>query len=46
MSAALAESPEAAWIHTAFALKSPQETFGKLGVSVDGSRLGFAKANE
>jgi dihydrolipoamide dehydrogenase len=38
--------PTKAWVQTAFALKSAQETFGKLGVSLDGSRLDFARANE
>jgi dihydrolipoamide dehydrogenase len=38
--------PTKAWVQTAFALKSAHETFAKLGVSVDGSRLDFPKANE
>jgi dihydrolipoamide dehydrogenase len=38
--------PTKAWVQTAFALKQAQETFEKLGVRLDGSRLEFAKANE
>src|SRR5436190_5680008 len=38
--------PTKAWVQTAFALKQAQETFGKLGVRLDGSHLEFAKANE
>jgi dihydrolipoamide dehydrogenase len=38
--------PTKAWVQTAFALKSAQETFAKLGVSLDGWRLDFSKSNE
>src|SRR5579863_7645259 len=38
--------PTKAWVQTAFALKSAAETFAKLGVSLDGSRLEFSKSNE
>jgi dihydrolipoamide dehydrogenase len=38
--------PTKAWVQTAFALKQAQETFGKLGVRLDGTHLDFAKANE
>ena len=37
--------PTKAWVQTAFALKQAQETFDKLGIRLDGSRLEFAKAN-
>jgi dihydrolipoamide dehydrogenase len=38
--------PTKSWVETAFLLKSAEETFAKLGVSVSGSRLEFSKANE
>jgi len=38
--------PTKAWVETAFALKSAEETFAKLGVSVGASHLEFSKANE
>ena len=38
--------PTKSWVQTAFALKSAQETFGKLGVSVASPHLEFSKANE
>jgi dihydrolipoamide dehydrogenase len=38
--------PTKAWVQTAFALKQAEETFEKLGVSLDGSHLKFSKANE
>lgn len=38
--------PTKSWVQTAFALKSAQETFAKLGIGLEGSRLEFSKANE
>jgi dihydrolipoamide dehydrogenase len=38
--------PTKAWVETAFLLKSAEETFAKLGVSIGGSHLDFSKANE
>ncbi|HEY6606257.1 MAG TPA: NAD(P)/FAD-dependent oxidoreductase, partial [Gaiellaceae bacterium] len=38
--------PTKAWVQTAFALKEAEETFGKLGVMLDGFELEFGKANE
>jgi dihydrolipoamide dehydrogenase len=38
--------PTKAWVQTAFALKSAEETFAKLGVSLDGAHLDFSKSNE
>jgi dihydrolipoamide dehydrogenase len=38
--------PTKAWVQTALALKQAEETFDKLGVRLDGSRLEFSKANE
>src|SRR5213075_2364256 len=38
--------PTKAWVQTAFALKEAEETFGKLGVKLDGFQLEFGKANE
>lgn len=38
--------PTKAWVQTAFALKQAQETFGKLGVRLDGPELEFSAANE
>jgi dihydrolipoamide dehydrogenase len=38
--------PTKAWTQTAFALKQAEETFGKLGVGLDGPRLDFAAANQ
>src|SRR6266568_8952960 len=38
--------PTKAWVQTALALKQAEETFDKLGVSLDGSHLEFSKANE
>ncbi len=38
--------PTKAWVQTAFALKSAEETFAKLGVSLDGTHLDFSKSNE
>jgi dihydrolipoamide dehydrogenase len=37
--------PTKAWVQTAFSLKSAQETFAKLGVSVGVTRLDFPKSN-
>jgi dihydrolipoamide dehydrogenase len=38
--------PTKAWVQTALALKQAEETFGKLGVKLDGSHLDFPAANE
>jgi dihydrolipoamide dehydrogenase len=38
--------PTKSWVQTAFALKSAQETFAKLGVSLAAPRLEFPKANQ
>jgi dihydrolipoamide dehydrogenase len=38
--------PTKSWVQTAFALKSAQETFSKLGVSVANPHLDFSQANE
>jgi dihydrolipoamide dehydrogenase len=38
--------PTKAWVQTAFALKQAEETFGKLGVSLDGPKFEFPVANE
>jgi dihydrolipoamide dehydrogenase len=38
--------PTKAWVQTALALKQAAETFGKLGVKLDGSHLDFPAANE
>jgi dihydrolipoyl dehydrogenase len=37
--------PTKAWVQTAFALKQAGETFGKLGVRLDGPKLEFSAAN-
>jgi dihydrolipoamide dehydrogenase len=38
--------PTKAWAQTAFALKQAEETFGKLGVSLDSPKFEFSTANE
>jgi len=38
--------PTKAWVETARALKQARETFGKLGVRLDGTQLEFSEANE
>jgi dihydrolipoamide dehydrogenase len=38
--------PTKAWVQTAHFLHQGNETFGRLGVQVDGARLDFAAANE
>jgi len=38
--------PTKSWVQTAFALKSAQETFAKLGVGLTAPRLEFPKTNE
>jgi dihydrolipoyl dehydrogenase len=38
--------PTKAWVQTAFALKEAEETFGKLGVKIEGFELEFGQANE
>jgi pyruvate/2-oxoglutarate dehydrogenase complex dihydrolipoamide dehydrogenase (E3) component len=38
--------PTKAWVQTAFALKQAEETFGKLGVTLDGPKFEFPVANE
>src|SRR5207248_10255568 len=38
--------PTKAWVQTAHFLHQAEETFGKLGVRVDGPQLDFAAANE
>ena len=38
--------PTKAWVQTAFALKQAEETFGKLGVRLDGPKLEFPVANQ
>ena len=38
--------PTKAWVQTAFALKQAEETFGKLGVRLDGPKFEFPVANE
>jgi dihydrolipoamide dehydrogenase len=38
--------PTKAWAQTAFALKQAEETFGQLGVSLDGPKFEFSVANE
>jgi dihydrolipoamide dehydrogenase len=38
--------PTKAWVQTAFALKQAEETFGKLGVTLDGPKFDFSMANE
>jgi dihydrolipoamide dehydrogenase len=38
--------PTKAWVQTAFALKQAEETFGQLGVRLDGSTFEFRVANE
>ena len=37
--------PTKAWVQTAFALKQAQETFGKLGVTLDAPKFEFSVAN-
>ena len=37
--------PTKAWVQTAFALKEAEETFGKLGVRLDGAKFDFSVAN-
>ena len=38
--------PTKAWVQTAFALKQAEETFGKLGVRLDGPKFEFPVANQ
>jgi dihydrolipoamide dehydrogenase len=38
--------PTKAWVQTAFALKQAEETFGKLGVRLDGPKFEFSVANQ
>ena len=38
--------PTKAWVQTAFALKQAEETFGKLGVSLDPPKFEFSVAND
>jgi len=38
--------PTKAWVQTAFALKQAEETFGKLGVTLDGPKFEFPVANQ
>jgi dihydrolipoamide dehydrogenase len=38
--------PTKAWVQTALALKQAEETFGKLGVTLDGPKFEFPVANE
>ena len=38
--------PTKAWVQTALALKQAEETFGKLGVALDGPKFEFPVANE
>ena len=38
--------PTKAWVQTALALKQAEETFGKLGVTLDGPKFEFSVANE
>ena len=38
--------PTKAWMQTAFALKQAEETFGKLGVRLDGPKFEFPVANQ
>ncbi len=38
--------PTKAWVQTALFLKQAEETFGKLGVKLDGHHLDFSQANE
>ena len=38
--------PTKAWVQTALFLKQAEETFGKLGVRLDGHKLDFSQSNE
>ena len=38
--------PTKAWVQTAFALKQAEETFGRLGVTLDGPKFEFSVANQ